>query len=160
MPLVVRAADSRDVEAIVALVNRAYARYVPRMDRAPAPMLADYPSLVTNGSVAVCESVDSVAGSGGQVVGVVVGWAHGDSFYVDNVAVEPGAQGTGIGRALLDEADRLGSLHGCNRLWLYTNVVMVENLDYYRRLGFTEYDRRSEHGYERVFFERPITRSQ
>jgi hypothetical protein len=47
-----------------------------------------------------------------------------------------------------DEARRRGR----PELQLYTNAAMAGNLVFYPRLGFTEVDRRSEHGFERVFF--------
>ncbi len=112
-------------------------------------MLADYDSLVADGVVTVFEA-------GGRVCGVLVAWVEGDSFYIDNLAVDPDVHGTGIGRALLDTADELGRLAGCRRLTLYTNAAMTENLEYYPRHGFTELDRRVEQGYTRVFFERAL----
>ena len=112
-------------------------------------MLADYHSLVADGVVTVLED-------GGRVCGVMVAWVDGDSFYVDNLAVDPDVQGKGVGRTLLGAADELGRLAGCRRLWLYTNAAMSENLEYYPRHGFTEFDRRVDEGYSRVYFERPI----
>jgi hypothetical protein len=34
---------------------------------------------------------------------------------------------------------------------------MTENLAFYPALGYTEVDRRREHGFERVFFEKRLT---
>ena len=112
-------------------------------------MLADYDRLVADGVVTVFDE-------GGRVCGVLVAWVDGDSFYVDNLAVDPDVHGKGIGRALLGEADELGRRAGCRRLWLYTNAAMTENLEYYPRNGFKQYDRRVEEGYDRVFFERAL----
>ena len=35
---------------------------------------------------------------------------------------------------------------------LYTNVLMHENLELYRALGYQETDRRHEDGFDRVYF--------
>ena len=120
----IRPATPADARAIAALVDRAYERYLPRMDRTPAPMLDDYDKLVADGVVTVFDE-------GGQVRGVLVAWVDGDSFYVDNLAVDPEAHGRGVGRTLLGVADELGRRAGCRRLWLYTNAAMSENLEYY-----------------------------
>jgi ribosomal protein S18 acetylase RimI-like enzyme len=122
------------------------------MDRTPAPMLDDYEQLVADGVVTVFED-------GGRVCGVLVAWVDGDSFYVDNVAVDPDVHGRGVGRALLSFAEELGRRAGCRRLWLYTNGAMSENLEYYPRQGFTEFDRRVDEGYARVYFERALVDS-
>ena len=145
----IRPATPADAPAIAALVNRAYERYLSRMDRTPAPMLDDYDKLVADGVVTVFDD-------GGRVCGVLVAWVDGDSFYIDNLAVDPDIHGRGVGRTLLSVADELGRRAGCRRLWLYTNEAMSENLEYYPRQGFAEFDRRVDKGYVRVYFERAL----
>ncbi len=39
-------------------------------------------------------------------------------------------------------------------LWLYTNEVMTENVSLYNHLGYQEFDRRCEAGYNRIFMEK------
>ena len=51
-----------------------------------------------------------------------------------------------------DEARRRG--HG--RVWLYTNVLMVENVALYTRLGYRETHRETQAGFSRVFMEKPV----
>ena len=60
----------------------------------------------------------------------------------------------GIASLLLaeDEAARRGH----ERIWLYTNVKMSQNLVWYPRLGYVETHRKLEKGFERVFFEKRI----
>jgi len=132
-----------------ALVRRAYALYVPRMGQEPAPMLADYAALIDAGELQVLEEA-------GSPVDLIVLRPDADAIFVENIAVDPQAQGKGHGRALLafaeDEARRLG----LTAIRLYTNAAMTENLAYYPRLGFRETDRREEDGYRRVFFEKRV----
>ena len=78
----------------------------------------------------------------------------GASLLIENVAVSPAAQGTGLGRELMDFAERQARARGLRRLALYTNEVMVENLAIYARLGYRETARRTEDGYRRVFMEK------
>jgi len=146
-----RPAEHYDVAAIAGIVNRAYAMYLTRMDREPAPMRDDYAALVADGRVAVAVDDDS-----GDVVGAIVRWIVDGDMYVDNIAVAPEAHGRGIGNVLLELAADEGRGKGCARVWLYTNAVMTENLGFYERRGFTQYDRRIDQGYDRIYFERPL----
>jgi len=145
----IRAARPEESHWARALVRRAYALYVPRMGQEPAPMLADYAALIDAGELQVLEEV-------GSPVALIVLRPDADAIFVENIAVDPQAQGKGHGRALLafaeDEARRLG----LTAIRLYTNAAMTENLAYYPRLGFRETDRREEDGYRRVFFEKRV----
>jgi GNAT superfamily N-acetyltransferase len=75
------------------------------------------------------------------------------------VAVEPGHQGHGVGRALLRHAEQIAARANLNELRLYTNAAMVENVAMYPRLGYHLAERRRDNGFDRVFFTKltPIT---
>ncbi len=45
----IRQAQTADQGAVVACVRAAYAKYLVRMSREPAPMNADYEALITQG---------------------------------------------------------------------------------------------------------------
>ena len=149
MTPVIRAAEPNDVRAIRRIVHDAYAAYVPRIGREPAPMRADYATLVDAGVVSVAVSED-------ELVGVLVLRAQPDSLLLENVAVSPAAQGRGIGRALVDFAEQRARELAVGRVTLYTNEHMTENLAFYPALGFREVDRRHEKGFDRVYFEKPV----
>src|SRR5690348_278488 len=106
-----RPATAADLPAIREVVGAAYARYLSRMDRPPAPMLADYGAAVDAGQLWV---------TGQPVAGLIELTEDGDALHVANVAVHPSVQGTGIGRQLMDFAERRAILHGLTRLSLYT----------------------------------------
>ncbi|MBW9205749.1 GNAT family N-acetyltransferase [Mumia sp. zg.B17] len=55
---------------------------------------------------------------------------------IENIAVAPGRQGQGRGRALLGWAEVQAAAHGYAEVRLYTHETMVENLAFYRRHGF------------------------
>jgi ribosomal protein S18 acetylase RimI-like enzyme len=114
-------------------------------------MQDDYASLVADGKVAV-----AVDGESGDVVGAIVRWIVDGDLYVDNVAVDPAAHGRGIGNLLLELAVDDARRNDCGRVWLYTNAVMTENVGFYERRGFVQYDRRLDQGYDRIFFERRL----
>jgi ribosomal protein S18 acetylase RimI-like enzyme len=137
-----------EAEALRALVERAYARYVPRIGRRPAPMDDDYAARVAAGQV-------DVAGAVRQLLGLIVLVPQRDHLLVENVAVEPAHQGRGVGRALLAHADAVAAAAGLGELRLYTNAAMTENRALYLRLGYRETGRRIEHGFDRVLFTKP-----
>ena len=59
--MTIQPAAQDDVEQIVRLVNTAYAMYLNRMEKPPAPMLADYATLIAHGEVYVLESGAEIA---------------------------------------------------------------------------------------------------
>ena len=132
-----------------ALVRRAYALYIPRMGKEPAPMLADYGALIAGGEVHVLEEK-------GEAVALIVIYPKDDALFIENIAVDPVAQGKGHGRALLAFAETEARRLGLKALRLYTNAAMTENLAFYPGLGFRETERREEDGYKRVFFEKRV----
>jgi len=142
-----RRATDADLPAIRGLVKAAYARYLDRMDRPPAPVLNDYRAATSAGQVWVI---------GEPVIGVIVLMSEQDSLLVENIAVSPAAQGTGLGRRLMEFAERQALSSGLTRMTLYTNEVMTENLAIYAKLGYRETARRSQDGYDRVFMEKDL----
>lgn len=148
-PVTFARANLDEVPRIEALVRAAYALYVERIGREPAPMNADHTSAVVAGRVLL-------ARAGADLVGVLVTEPHGDHLLIENLAVDPRAQGTGIGHALLERAEAEARALGLPELRLYTNAKMTENLVYYPRQGFRETDRRTEDGFDRVYFAREV----
>jgi len=145
----IRRARNDDTAAIREVVDSAYAQYVERMGKPPAPMLADYESLVTAGDVWIGDDEE-------LVIGVLVMRPSSEALELENVAVSPSHQGHGYGRALIDFAERRARELGLPAVTLYTNEAMVENLRLYARLGFVETERRVEDGYRRVFFRKAL----
>jgi N-acetylglutamate synthase-like GNAT family acetyltransferase len=148
--LVVRVARPNDVEAIHAVVQAAYADYVPLIGRKPAPMTADYPAVIAAGHTWVAE-LD------GAVVGVLVLEAASDHLLIENIAVAPTVQGLGLGVRLLGVADDEARRLRLPEIRLYTNAAMTENIAFYPRHGYHETHRGGSDGFERVFFAKPVT---
>lgn len=142
--MLLRHARDEDVPLLRDLAARAYRPYVGRIGRRPAPMQDDYAQKVSAGSVFVADD--------GGVVGLIVLIDAPNHLLVENVAVAPERQGSGIGRALMDLAEAHARERGLGELRLYTNAAMSENIRLYHHLGYTEVDRRGEDGFERVFF--------
>lgn len=150
MAVSLRLAKPGETDVIRDLVRSAYTHYVERMDREPAPMLADYSELVRQGVVTVSED------GGGELTGVLVCYPRGNALHVENVAVAPGFQGRGIGHALMDHAEALARDMGLARVELYTNEVMAENIPFYEGRGYVIAERYMQDGYARIFFEKVL----
>lgn len=145
----IRLARPPDLDAVRSVVGEAYAKYVPRIGSDPAPMFADYEALMAAGAVTVALYDDAV-------VGVLVLIRQPDALLIENVAVAPRAQHRGIGLALLAVGEQRAQELGLAKVTLYTNVHMTENLTLYPALGYREVGRRSEHGFDRVYFEKVV----
>jgi ribosomal protein S18 acetylase RimI-like enzyme len=130
-----RAANAEDAPRLAAVAQAAYGHYVARLGGPPRPLVADYDEVVSGTPVTVAER-------GGAIVGFIVLGTGEEGFVIDNVAVEPGHQGTGVGRALLEHAEAAARDAGFDSLYLYTHAKMTENLALYERVGYVEYDRR------------------
>jgi GNAT superfamily N-acetyltransferase len=140
-----RQATAADLPAVHALIASAYEKYLDRMDKPPGPMLRDYGPMAAAGALWV---------AGEPVAGVVSLIESDDGLLIENIAVDPAAQGTGLGRALMKFAEDRAAERGIGRLWLYTHEVMTENYAIYTHLGYREYDRRAEDGYRRIYLEK------
>jgi GNAT superfamily N-acetyltransferase len=140
-----RLAVKADLEALREVVDAAYRKYLARMDRPPGPMLEDLLPLIEAQAVWVL---------GRPIRGLICLIAEEESLLVEIVAVHPDAQGTGQGRQLIEFAQDQVRKIGVPRLWLYTNEAMTENVSLYVHLGFREFDRRRQAGYDRIFMEK------
>ncbi len=146
----IRPAILDDEAGIRECAESAYARYVAAIGRKPAPMVADFAAQIAAGEVYVATDEHNA------LQGFIVFFPQEGHMLLENVAVQPWASGRGIGKALIqfceDEARRLG----LDAVHLYTNEKMTANLSIYPKLGYVEVDRRSEDGFNRVFFEKHL----
>ena len=142
-----RLAQPDEAAALRALVRAAYAHYVPRLGREPAPMSDDYEARIAAGQAWLLEQ-DAAP------IGALVLQDTAEGLLLDNIAVAEFARGRGHGRAMMAfaEAQTLARRH--TRLWLCTHEKMVENIALYTRLGFAETHRETQSGFARVFMEK------
>jgi ribosomal protein S18 acetylase RimI-like enzyme len=138
-----------DVPAIGALVEAAYAPWVARVGRRPAPMDADHAGPVAEGGA-------WVAVEGGRLVGVLEVRPGRGHLLLEDVAVHPDRQGEGIGRALIAHAEALAAAAGLPEVRLYTNERMHENVTLYAALGYQETGRGEQGGFRRVFLRKRL----
>ncbi len=146
----IRPGTAEDLTAIERIVRDAYAKYVERIDKPPAPMLDDYRQRIRDHAAWVLEQGD-------DVVAVLVLLPEADHLLLDNIAVDPEQQGEGLGRALMDFAEMEARRRGYDEIRLYTHRTMTENIALYPRLGYEETGRGAQAGYERVFFRKRLS---
>lgn len=147
--ITIKIAEFEDVQGILHCVKNAYQHYVTRLGKPPGPMLADYAQIVS-------EHVVYIAKTPNQIVGVVVLMENYSPILLDNLAVDPCQQGTGLGKRLLLLAEDIARERGHDSVQLYTNELMHENLDYYSKHGYTISHRITEKGYQRIYMAKDL----
>lgn len=145
-----RHAEATDVSDVAELVDTAYRHYIERIGIIPGPMTDDYEAVIRNYHVTVAELQ-------GAIVGVIVLRVTEEGFLIDNVAVHPSHRGRGLGNALLELAEAEARRAGFDSVYLYTHEKMTENLALYSRIGYVEYDRRSDASFSRVYMRKRLT---
>lgn len=144
-----RLATAADLDAVQAVVQAAYSGYVARMGREPGPMSDDYAAAIRAGQV-------HVAGTDGAVQAILVLRPLEDSLLLDNVAVSPAAQRLGLGRLMMEFAERQALQAGFVAITLYTHESMTENIALYTRAGYFETHRIEERGLRRVYMRKAL----
>jgi ribosomal protein S18 acetylase RimI-like enzyme len=118
-----------DAEAVRALVEAAYTKWIPVIGRLPIPMQADY-------AQALRDHRFDLLLAGPDLAGLIETRAEADHLLVVNVAVHPAFQGRGFGSRLMGRADAVAAEAGLARLRLYTNKKYTANLRLYGALGY------------------------
>ena len=145
----IRKAVSSELESVRTCALAAYQMYVDRIGREPAPMVANFAASIKGGRL-------YIAGEEGRLAGFVVFYAKSGQLHLENVAVSPDFQQRGIGKKLIEFVEQQARTAGYPRVELYTNAKMTENLGLYPRLGYQQFDRRIEDGFDRVYFKKDL----
>jgi GNAT superfamily N-acetyltransferase len=148
-PWTLRRADAADAAAIAECAVEAFRHYIPRLGLEPIPMTKDYGASIANAQVWVAQRQE-------QVVAALVLDITDEGFLIDVIAVRPAQQGTGVGRALLELAEREARRQGHDSIYLFTNEKMTENRALYERIGYVEYKRLALAQRTRVFMRKPL----
>jgi len=146
----IRAATAADASVIGQIIEQAYRHYIPRIGKPPGPMRDDYTARVSEGAVGVIEE-------GSMIAGIIVLLPRPDYLLLDNIAVAPTRQGSGLGRRLLAFAEAQAVGCGYREIRLYTHQTMIENQHLYAAISYEVIGRGTEDGYERVFMRKRLT---
>lgn len=153
--IAIRPARAEDEAPLRELAQRAYEPWVAVIGRRPAPMDDDYARHIAAGEVFVLEMGAPEAGSSGPAAFCVL-VDGGDHLLIDSIAVAPGRQGAGLGRALIGFAEATARARGLPELRLFTHERMASNIALYARLGFVETHCAVQAGFARVFMARRL----
>ena len=129
-PWKIREATIEDSEGLQSCMELAYATYQERMGgkRLP-PMEVDYLTEIQNYPTWVVES-------NGIILGGLIMVFEGNEASIANIAVDPNAQGRGIGKALMSFAESQARKKLFSELHLATHMLLSENLSLYKHLGW------------------------
>jgi len=147
--LLIKAAVAKDLGFIQRCAREAYNKYVERIGKPPAPMVADFASAIRASHVSLVQS-------DGELAGYVVCYPVGSEMHLENIAVLPSFCGKGLGRALVLHVETQATTQAIDAVFLYTNEAMTENLSWYPSLGYQEYKRITEAGFKRVYFRKKL----
>jgi GNAT superfamily N-acetyltransferase len=147
----IRVATSFDVPSIDACVTESFKDYIPLIGKKPAPMLTDYSEVVK-------KHFAFVALTDGLIAGVLTIYDTRDDFmWMDVLAVFKKYRGLGIGKKLIAYAENFIAGKGKSECRIYTNVKFEKTIAVYRHLGYVEYQRMREDGYDRIFFRKNVS---
>lgn len=148
----VRKAIPADAQSVREITDLAYARYLPLLGRKPQPMTADHLAMIAEHAV-------WVLAQGERTLAVLELIDEPDCTLIYSIAVRPEDQKHGFGRRLLAWAESEATRAGHNRVRLYTNALMEDNLRLYSRLGYRETGREPYKGSTLVHMAKTLTDS-
>jgi ribosomal protein S18 acetylase RimI-like enzyme len=123
---VIRHATVSDAQLIRELAQLSFGEYDPRAARTTANMMLE-PGATT-----------LVAERGAKVLGfIILRRQPANALAVNAIAVTPTERGTGVGKRLMQAAERRARSHGIGRIRLCTAQANLAALDLFLRRGFT-----------------------
>ncbi|RUR01874.1 GNAT family N-acetyltransferase [Labedella endophytica] len=135
-----RTATNDDVDAIVTLVGHAYRGTGSESGWTTEAHLFEGPRTDPDDIGAILATPANtltVAVDGGEVVGCCMVSDRGRTAYFGLFAVSPSAQGSGLGKALLAEAERIAHDRlGAERMIMTVVSVRAELIAWYERRGY------------------------
>lgn len=140
-----RRANLSDETPVRALVDAAYARWIPIVGARPEPMLRDYAAVLRHHEVWVHCAPE------GRIDAMLELIEAPDHLHIANLAVSPERQGRGLGSALLRFAESRARRMQIFKLHLCLNREMTANQRLYERHGFTPSHLSQIDGLEIVF---------
>lgn len=136
-----------DYEALLALILRSFASMNGRID----PPSSAYLLTATSLRDKAASEIAYIATDGGQLRGCVFLKPEPPGcLYISKLAVEPDAQGRGVGRALLAAASAAAADLGLPQLRLQTRIELIENHAVFSRWGFRKTAENAHPGFNRT----------
>ncbi|MAL78543.1 MAG: GNAT family N-acetyltransferase [Sneathiella sp.] len=134
-----------DWPQLLALIRHAFAYMEARIDPPSSLRLLDEQTIAEK---AQAETL-LLAYEEGRLIGCVFLRDLGETMYLGKLAVDPAAQQSGIGRALVDHALSHCRSRAKRRIMLESRVELSEVHDFFRRQGFRQTGTTAHTGYDR-----------
>ena len=154
----VRSAAARDLSAVSALLTRTWHDTYDRLygSAKVGEITSSWHSVEALGrQLEAPQSEFLVADDGAEIVGMAFArMVDASTAHLFQLYVDPIAQGTGLGRALLDEL--MGCFPDARRMELEVAAGNARAIGFYGHQGFTERERSSENGIETVVLVRAV----
>lgn len=124
----------------------AYNTYLDRMNgKKLPPMEVDYLEEIKNYPTWVVKDDN-------KIIGGLIMVFENEYASIANISVAPDFQRKGIGGLLMSFAEKNAKNRGYSKLQLATHVLLTENIEIYKHLGWIEVDR----DLNRVYFQKSI----
>ena len=136
--LLIRKARASDLDTVLDLIEAAGLDAPGSNDRAASPALFDQ-MLRCGGSVLLAERAGVPAGTLTWFVLPLLAHSGRPAALIEDVAVAPAWQGSGVGRALVQAAMQRARAAGCYKLALSSNARRAGAHAFYERLGFARH---------------------
>ena len=145
---VVRRSTDAEAGALAALIGRAFAPYVGRLDPPPSAIKETAETIAARFAdhLALAATID------GAIAGCVFLQRQGDAVYLSRVAVDERWRGRGVARALLAGAEAEARAMGALQLTLAVRISLPGNRRLFESCGFATVAERSHPGYTVVTF--------
>lgn len=131
-PILIRPVTAADAERVVALWSVVFPEYgdPTHPQRSPSAAVAR--------KLAFGDGLFWLAESEGRLVGTAMAGYDGHRGWLYSVGVHPDARGSGIGRMLVEEAERALAALGCPKVNLQVFGANGAAQAFWRSLGYTE----------------------
>jgi len=129
LPVDIRAATAGDVPEMIRVVNAAFA--IETFLEGPRTDEARMAAMTSKGAFLVAEA-------GGRMVACVYVEQRGERGYFGMLAVDPGSQGKGLGRAMVEAAENYCRSRGCIAVDISVLSLRPELLPLYQKLGYVK----------------------
>jgi GNAT superfamily N-acetyltransferase len=151
----VRRMDGSDAEAVLELIQLAFAEQAGRIDP---------PSSMNNLTVIDVINHMETASVWGiehnlQMIGCLFGTSQNDALYLSKLSVHPNARGQGVAGRLMTTAEIFAKDDGFAWLEVIARVELLENHRLFAHLGFEQFAEGRHDGYDRtteLHFRKPV----
>lgn len=142
-----RLAQIDEFDDVVNCIKLSFSPYTKVLGQTPAALKKDYQKSIRLKKVHVAEY-------NGAIVGTIVIDRNKDLVTVTSLSVLPKYRGKKIGLGLMQFSEDLSRKMGITKITLFTNVLLENNIFFFKKAGYIEMNRSIEEGYERVYFEK------